>query len=144
MANIQALTRPRVFDQESLEDFVNALSDRAPEIEKDMARLAKAPTDRVVIADLFRSLHNIKGDAALCKLEIGIQITHPIESLLTRLRAKELAYSPLLGEVILLAIDRLELAMEALMAKRPLGQLKLVALVEGLEHLAVASAGGTG
>ncbi|MDP2829181.1 MAG: HD domain-containing phosphohydrolase [Sulfuricellaceae bacterium] len=137
MANIQALTRPRVFDQESLEDFVNALSDRAPEIEKDMARLAKAPTDRVVIADLFRSLHNIKGDAALCKLEIGIQVTHPIESLLTRLRAKELSYSPLLGEVILLAIDRLELAMEALMARRPLGQLKLVALVEGLERLAV-------
>lgn len=138
MANIQALTRPKVFDQESLEDFVNALSDRAPEIEKDMARLAKAPTDRVVIADLFRTLHNIKGDAALCKLETGIQIAHPIESLLTRLRSKELSYSPLLGEVILLAIDRLELAMEALMTKRPLGQLKLVALVEGLEHLALA------
>jgi HD-GYP domain-containing protein (c-di-GMP phosphodiesterase class II) len=138
MANIQALTHPRVYDQESLEDFVNALADRAPEIEKDMARLAKAPTDRVVIADLFRSRHNIKGDAALCKLEIGTQIAHPIESLLTRLRANELSFSPLLGEVILLAIDRLELAMEALMAKRPLAHLQLVALVQGLERLAVA------
>ena len=106
MANIQLLTHP-IIRPEALEDFVNALSDRAPEIEKDMARLAKAPTDRVVIADIFRAMHNIKGDAAMCKVEMATQIAHPIESLLTSLRSGELHYSPLMGEVILLAVDRL-------------------------------------
>jgi len=139
MANIQLLTHPTIQDREALGEFAESLLDRAPSIEKDMARLSKAPTDRVVIADLFRSLHNIKGDAALCKVELAIQIAHPIESLLTRLRAGELRYSRLLGEVILLAVDRLELAIEALVAGRTMSHLKLVALVEGLEQLSLAS-----
>lgn len=139
MANIQVLTNPIIQDREALGEFAESLLDRAPNIEKDMARLSKAPTDRVVIADLFRSLHNIKGDAALCKVELAIQIAHPIESLLTRLRAGELRYSRLLGEVILLAVDRLELATEAMVASRGVSHLKLVSLVEGLEQLSLAS-----
>lgn len=138
MANIQLLTNPIVQDRVALGEFAEALLDRAPNIEKDMARLSKAPSDRVVIADLFRSLHNIKGDAALCKVEFATQIAHPIESLLTRLRAKELRYTRLLGEVILLAVDRLELATEALVARRGVSHLKLVALVEGLEQMSQA------
>jgi len=139
MANIQLLTNPSIQDREALGEFAESLQDRAPDIEKDMARLSKAPTDRVVIADLFRSLHNIKGDAALCKVDLATQIAHPIESLLTRLRAGELRYSRLMGEVILLAVDRLELAIEALVAGKGVSHLKLVALVEGLEQLSLAS-----
>lgn len=139
MANIQLLTHPTIQDREALGEFAESLLDRAHSIEKDMALLSKAPTDRVVIADLFRSLHNIKGDAALCKVELAIQIAHPLESLLTRLRAGELRYSRLLGEVTLLAVDRLELAIEALVAGRGVSHLKLVALVEGLEELSLAS-----
>lgn len=138
MANVQALNNPRIEDRQALDEFAEALSDRAPNIERDMARLSRAPSDRVVIADLFRSLHNIKGDAALCKVEMATQIAHPIESLLTRLRSGEIRYTRLLGEVILLAVDRLELATEALVAGKPLGHLKLVALVEGLEQLCQA------
>lgn len=139
MANIQLLTNPTVQDRVALGEFAEALLDRAPNIEKDMARLSKAPTDRVVIADLFRSLHNIKGDAALCKLEFATRIAHPIESLLARLRAGELRYCRLLGEVILLAVDRMELATEALVAGKAVSHLKLAALVEGLEQLSQAA-----
>lgn len=138
MANLQALSNPRVQDREALLEFAEALTDRAPDIERNMARLAQAPTDRVVIADIFRAMHNIKGDAAMCKVEMAALIAHPIESLLTRLRSGELRYSRLLGEVILLAVDRLELATEALVARKPLSHLKLVELVEGLETLCQA------
>jgi HD-GYP domain-containing protein (c-di-GMP phosphodiesterase class II) len=84
-------------------------------------------------------LHNIKGDAALCKVEFATQIAHPIESLLARLRAGELHYCRLLGEVILLAVDRLELATEALLVGKAVSHLKLVVLVEGLEQLSRSS-----
>ncbi|MBU0594942.1 MAG: HD domain-containing protein [Gammaproteobacteria bacterium] len=138
MVNIQALINPRVPDSEALLEFAEALTDRAPDIERDMARLAQAPTDRVVIADIFRAMHNIKGDAAMCKVEMAALIAHPIESLLTRLRSGELRYSRMMGEAILLAVDRLELATEALVARKPLSHLKLVELVEGLEKLCLA------
>jgi response regulator RpfG family c-di-GMP phosphodiesterase len=48
-------------------------------------------------------------------------------------------YTQLLGEVILLAVDRLELAVEALVANKPIEHLKLPALVEGLEKMSAAS-----
>ncbi len=139
MKNIRALTHPEILDQEALREFADALADRAPEIERDMAKLNREPANRVVIADIFRSLHNIKGDAALCKVETAGLIAHPIESLLARLRSGEVRYTPLLGETILLAVDRLELVTEALLVGKPVGHLRLAALVEGLERMSLAS-----
>lgn len=139
MTNVQALTRPEILDQEALHEFSDALTDYVPGIERDMARLGREPANRVVIADIFRALHNIKGDAALCRVETAALIAHPIESLLTRLRSGEAAYTPLLGEVMLLALDRLELATESMVAGRPIGHLRLVELVEGLERISLAA-----
>jgi HD-GYP domain-containing protein (c-di-GMP phosphodiesterase class II) len=139
MANLQALTHPLILDHEALHEFADALTDRAVDIERDMARLAREPANRVLMADIFRALHNIKGDASLCKVETANLIAHPIESLLSRLRSGEVAYTPLLGEVIMLAVDRLELTTEALLAGKPILHLKLIALVEGLERVSLAS-----
>lgn len=139
MANIQALTHPRIYDYEALGEFADSLADHAPSIERDMSKLSREPNNRVVVADIFRALHNIKGDAALCRVEVAGLIAHPIESLLTRLRSGEARYTPLLGEVILLALDRLELTIEALVAGKPVEHLKLAPLVEGLEKMSSAA-----
>ncbi|HEX5364814.1 MAG TPA: HD domain-containing phosphohydrolase [Gallionella sp.] len=140
MSSIQALTHPEILDQEALHEFADALTDHAPHIERNMARLSREPSNRVVVADIFRALHNIKGDASLCRVETAVLIAHPIESLLTRLRSGEINYSPLLGEVVLLALDRLELAIEALLSGRTIEHLHLVALVDGLEKMSLAAA----
>ena len=139
MANIQALTNPVIYDREALGEFADSLADHAPSIERDMSKLSREPNNRVVVADIFRALHNIKGDAALCRVEVAGLIAHPIESLLTRLRSGEVRYTPLLGEVILLAVDRLELAIEALVAGKPVEHLKLAPLVDGLEQMSLAA-----
>lgn len=138
----QLVTNPIVQDREAFEEFVDVLSDRAPEIERDVAKLKKSPGDREVIADLFRAAHNVKGDAALCKFELAVAIVHPIESLLARLREGEIAFSELLAESILLAIDRLELATDSLLASKSLENLQLPALIQGLEKMALAQAEG--
>lgn len=134
-----ALLQPRIHDSESLHEFFDTLTDQAPNVERCVAQLKRAPGDKALIADLFRALHNIKGDAALCKVEMGVMITHPIETLLGRLRNGEVAFSELFAEAILLAMDRLELATEALIGgQTSLSHLKLVELVNGLEELAGA------
>ncbi len=135
MTDIQTLTRPLIFDAEALHEFADALVDRAHDIERDIDRLSKDPDNKLLIADIFRGLHNIKGDAALCRVPMAGLIAHPIESIVTRLRSGEVRYSQLLAEVILLGVDRLEMAVEALVAGKPVVQLKLVKLVEGLERL---------
>ena len=138
MSDIQNLTKPRIIDPEALQEFADALAERVLDIEGDMAKLGKDPDNRMVIADVFRSLHNIKGDAALCRVATAALIAHPLESILTRMRAREVRYTQLLGEVILLGVDRLELAVKALIAGRSLEHLNLVELVEGLSRISLA------
>jgi HD-GYP domain-containing protein (c-di-GMP phosphodiesterase class II) len=138
MADLIALLQPRVTDRESLQEFIEDLEDQIPGIERDIAALRKEPADRALIARLFRSLHTIKGDAAICKVDIGVMICHPLESLLSRCRDSEITFSGMLPEVMLLALDRLELTLEALATGRSVEHLKLPELVGGLEGMATA------
>lgn len=137
--DVHSIITPVIQDREALEEFADALTDRAPEVERDVARLRKLPADREIIADLFRAIHNIKGDASLCKFELGIVIAHPIETMMSRFREGEIPFSDLLAEMILLAVDRLELATNALLARKSLENLHLLALVDGLETLSQTS-----
>ncbi len=139
MANVKALNEPRIRDRSALKEYVEALSDYAPKVESDIATLKLAPKNKTVIANLFRTLHNIKGDAALCKVEIGVAIIHPIETLLDMVRTGKLPFTDLLAEIILLAVDRLEQATETLMATKPVINLQLGKLIQQLETLTQAA-----
>lgn len=140
MADLNTLLQPRIVDFESFQEFVEALDDQVPGVERDIAALRRTPDDRTLIARLFRALHTIKGDAALCKVDIGVAISHPLESLLSRCREGEVRFTDLLAEVMLLTLDRLELAIEAMGNGRDVGHLRLPQLVGGLEGLATATA----
>ena len=139
--DIRSIITPTIRDFHALDEFAEALYDATPGIERDVSRLKLTPGDSGIIGDLFRILHNIKGDAGLCRVDLAVAIAHPIETLLARLRSGEIAFSDMLAEAILLAIDRLELAVESLRARRPLENLRLLALVQGLESMAEASPG---
>lgn len=134
--DIAALLNPRVSDRELLQEFTEALSDQLPGIERCIGDLRRDPRNHASIATLFRGLHTIKGDASMCKVPIGVMITHPMESILSRLREGEFEFSELLAELLLLALDRLELVVEALDAGRAVDGLKLPELVGGMEMLA--------
>jgi len=135
--NLGAIISQKIQDRQALEEFADSLTDRAPQVEQDVARLKQFPGQRDITADLFRAIHNIKGDAALCKFELGVAIAHPIESMMSRFRDGEIPFSDLLAELILLTIDRLELATDALLSQRSLAHLRLLDLIQGLEKLAL-------
>ncbi len=136
--DVRTIIAPAVNDRDALEEFSDSLTDRAPEIERDVTRLRKAPQDKELIADLFRAIHNVKGDASLCKFDLAVAIAHPIETLLSRFRAGEIVFSDLLAETILLSIDRLELATDGLLSGKSLDNLRLLPLVTSLERMADA------
>ena len=134
--DIHAVLASSITDKVALEEFVEALGDHAPNIERDIARLKASPEDREVISSLFRSIHNVKGDASLCKVELAVAIAHPIETVLARFRNDEIGFNDILAETVLLALDRLELAADCLVSGRSLEPLHLVPLVDGLDKLA--------
>lgn len=125
----------QVADRDLLIEFRDALTDHAAAVERQVAKLRREPTDSEAIASLFRAVHTIKGDASICHIDLAVRIAHPIESLLVRMREGQLEFSPLLAEAMLLAFDRLELAVEALLAGRATEALRLDALIHGLDLL---------
>jgi HD-GYP domain-containing protein (c-di-GMP phosphodiesterase class II) len=125
---------------DALDEFNESLLDASPSIERDISRLKQTPDDREAIRSLFRTIHTIKGDAGTCRIDLGVAITHPIETLLARLRSGEIAFGGMLAETVLLAFDRLELAMENLCEHRPLDSLRLDVVIQGLERLAITPA----
>jgi len=136
--DINAIISPTIEDEEGLQTFFDALVDHVLTIERDVSRLKDVPGDREAIASLFRAMHNIKGDAAMCKIDLGVAIAHPIEGLLSRLRAGEVVFSDLTAEAILLATDRLELATDSLLSHHALDNLRLPQLIQGLEKMSRA------
>lgn len=126
----------RRIDPEGLRDFIDALRDYVPAIERDVAHLRVASADREALGSLFRSLHNVKGDAALCGVHLAVAMVHPIETLLARVRRNEAPFTNRLAELVLLLVDRLELAMTRLAAGRAVADLQVEPMVEGIEDLA--------
>ncbi|MBE9609427.1 HD domain-containing phosphohydrolase [Chitinilyticum piscinae] len=134
MADVDFI-HPEIRDAESFRDFHDALADYAPRVEQLLAELRRQPSSNPVIADLFRAFHNIKGDAGLCQIDWVIPLVHGIENILTRLRSNELRFTELQGEVMLLTLDRIEQAVDALEQNRSLAHLRLQDLCDGLESL---------
>ena len=138
--DIRTIIAPSINDRDGLEEFFEALIDQTPNLERDIAKLKSSPEDREIISSLFRAVHNIKGDATLCKVDMATALVHPIETVLARFRNNEIAFTDILAEAILLAIDRLELAVEGLLTHKSLDNLRLLPLLQGLERMAIAAA----
>lgn len=131
----QTIPAARVPDRDAVLDFAEALRDYAPAIERDVSRLRLTPGDHEAIGSLFRGLHNIKGDAALCRVDLAVAMVHPMETLLDRVRRNELPFTASIAELILLLLDRLEVTVTRLASGQNLADLQLGPLTQGLESL---------
>lgn len=138
MTKHQSMAEYRSIEFDLFNEYMTNLGEQAAIIERNINQLRMAPHETGPINNLFRTFHNLKGDAALCRFELGVQIAHNIENLLMRLREGALHFSPMLGEAILLAVDRLELAVEAIVAEKPNAHLRLQRLIDGLDALSRA------
>ena len=96
--DIRTIIAPSINDRDGLEEFFEALIDQTPNIERDIAKLKSSPEDREIISSLFRAVHNIKGDATLCKVDMATALVHPIETVLARFRNNEIAFTDILAE----------------------------------------------
>lgn len=131
----QQIEQLYIEDPESFQEFRQALSDYSPRIEALLGELANSPGDQERIADLFRLFHNIKGDAALCRIDFIPPFVHAVESLLTRLRSGEVLFTERLRDVLLLSLDRIEMTIDALDEDKPVSGTQLSVLAQGVEGL---------
>ena len=135
------MDRYRIEDEESFSDFQYALDDYAPRIANLLAALRQSPQDAGMLAELMRLFHTIKGDAGLCRLGFVEPMVHAAEDLLSRVRSGSLPFDAALEQLLLLAMDRLELVISELESGRevPLADFnRLVAEMSQLNDTAPA------
>jgi HD-GYP domain-containing protein (c-di-GMP phosphodiesterase class II) len=105
-------------DDEIITDYRENFADQYEVAANCILQLENNPGNTDAIHAMFRALHTIKGNSNLCRLDILTKFSHAVEEITVAIRQDELKYSPLLGEVILLCLDKIKEVSEDLFNNR--------------------------
>lgn len=90
---------------EILREFLLETHENLALLDADLIRLEKNPAEKQTLAEVFRTLHSIKGTAGFMGLDRLQTIAHAAESLLSRLRAGEIVFQSAIATALLRVVD---------------------------------------
>ncbi|KGK41699.1 chemotaxis protein CheA [Nitrincola sp. A-D6] len=99
-------------DQEILEDFLVEAGEILELLSEQLVELEQRPDDRDLLNAIFRGFHTVKGGAGFLQLDTMVDCCHKAENLFDLLRNGELSISPSLMDVVLQALDSVNLMFE--------------------------------
>lgn len=105
-------------DDEIITDYRENFVDQYEVAANCILQLENDPTNTDAIHAVFRALHTIKGNSNLCQLDILTKFSHAVEEITVAMRQCEMKYTPILGEVILLSLDKIKEVSEDLFNHR--------------------------
>jgi HD-GYP domain-containing protein (c-di-GMP phosphodiesterase class II) len=121
--------------REEAKEYLEIFPEMQGDIEQNVVALNRNPRDKGQLNSLFRALHTLKSNAAMCNLNALVDVLHPLEDLIGEVRSEKLQYSPLLSELILLLVDRAKLTAQTLEAHRQLEPLNLPEIKQQLQTM---------
>jgi len=92
-------------NSEILREFLLETHENLALLDSDLVTLEKNPTEKNTLAQVFRTLHSVKGTAGFMGLVKLQSVAHSAESLLSRLRAGELRFNPTIATAMLGVVD---------------------------------------
>ena len=99
-------------DQEILEDFLVEAGEILELLSEQLVELEQRPDDKDLLNAIFRGFHTVKGGAGFLQLDTMVDCCHKAENLFDLLRNGELSISPSLMDVVLQALDSVNLMFE--------------------------------
>jgi two-component system chemotaxis sensor kinase CheA len=98
------------FEDEIIHEFILESREHLASIESDLLSIeeAGADADAELLNKVFRAAHSIKGGAGFLDLVRIKELAHKVESILDKVRAKEMLPSAEVVNILLLAFDRLK------------------------------------
>ncbi len=94
--------------EEIIDDFVTEAEEALDRVDPLFVELEEKGYDRELLNDIFRSVHTIKGAAGFLGFQGIVDVSHRTESLLKKLRDKEMAATSGLISLILRSVDMLK------------------------------------
>ncbi len=121
-------------------DFLIESHEGLDQLDRDLVALEHAPTDRELLARIFRCIHTVKGTCGFLGFSKLESVSHVGENLLVRLRDGELVVSASLTSALLALVDAIRQILASIEATREEGDVDyadliatLTALSEGVE-----------
>ena len=105
-------------DDEIITDYRENLVDQYEVAANAIQQLENDPGNTEAIHTVFRALHTVKGNSNLCQLDILTKFCHAVEEIAVAMRQGEIKYTPILGELILLSLDKTKEVSEDLFNNR--------------------------
>ncbi|MBN2238692.1 MAG: chemotaxis protein CheA [Dehalococcoidales bacterium] len=102
--------------QEELKVFIEEASEHIDLMDEDIVRLEKEGEDPELLQEIFRAAHTIKGSSAMIGYQPMAELTHAMESLLDKLRNKNLTVDTEIIDALLFGLDILKLLMDTITA----------------------------
>jgi len=97
---------------EVVREFVIEGTEALDQLDVDLVRLEREPSDAALVASVFRHVHTIKGSCGWLKFERLEALTHAAETLMSRVRARELAITAPVITALLRLVDAVRAALE--------------------------------
>jgi two-component system chemotaxis sensor kinase CheA len=116
-------------------EFLLETHENLAQLDSDLVALEKDPTERQTLARVFRTLHSVKGTAGFIGLPKLQSVAHSAESLLSRLRAGELAFNRPIATGVLGVVDAVRQMLASVEAGDGEGSGDYTALISQLDKL---------
>jgi two-component system chemotaxis sensor kinase CheA len=116
-------------------EFLLETHENLAQLDTDLIALEKDPTERQTLARVFRTLHSVKGTAGFVGLPKLQAVAHSAESLLSRLRAGELAFNRPIASAVLGVVDAIRQILASVEADKGEGPDDYTALIARLDRL---------
>ncbi len=96
-----------IIDAETADDLISSFDEHYDILQISLNKLMHNASDEELINSSFRSIHTIKGNAAMTGIEPIVAYTHAVEETMGSMRAGYFVASQTLCELLLTSIDRL-------------------------------------
>jgi two-component system chemotaxis sensor kinase CheA len=125
---------------EILREFLLETHENLALLDANLIRLEKNPTERETLAEVFRTLHSVKGTAGFMGLAKLETIAHAAESLLAKLRAGDLVFNPEIATALLRVVDAIRDILSHIEASNGEGDTDYGPLAQELDRLRTGDA----
>ena len=107
-------------DSEIAADFRESFQDNYESVANSIVLLEENPKDLSSIDAVFRALHTIKGNTTMCQLDELASFSHAIEDVVSAMHEETLSFSAILGEMLLVALDKVKELSEVIFENKEL------------------------
>jgi two-component system chemotaxis sensor kinase CheA len=122
---------------EVVREFLLEMHDNLAQLDLDLVRLEKEPSDRDTLSRVFRTLHTVKGTSGFLGLPKLQAVAHAAENLLSKLRSGELSYNTEIASALLGSVDAIRKLLDSLEKSegKAEGPANFITLIQTLERL---------